>query len=404
MTRRSPPWLVGLCYLPFGFYTGFLSTALPLLLTARGVTLDRVAVITFVAMLPTFSSFVITPVVDCGIPRKTWALLLGLVTALSIGGAAFLLDARHQVGLMVVMVVGSLSAQMYGSTMGGLIPSLVEERQQGSVSGWLNVAYLSGAALFGMVGIFALQQWSAMAAAALLACLVMAPVVVLQVLGDEERVPRPARDVVAVGSLVREIWTLLTTRASLLGFLVFMVPSAAFAAQNLFSGLGREYGASDSQTAWMTGAGVAIACSVGALLGGWLCNRYNRKVLVVGPGMASAIATLGMAFGPRTWWVFLAGVLFYNVMAGINYAAVSALAFEIMGVKSPLAATQYAMMMASCNVAIEFAVWADGRGYHRGGAVGMLCTDAAVCLVCGSFLMVVLWRIARRKRLQVAEA
>ena len=199
MTRRSPPWLVGLCYLPFGFYTGFLSTALPLLLTARGVTLDRVAVITFVAMLPTFSSFVITPVVDCGIPRKTWALLLGLVTALSIGGAAFLLDARHQVGLMVVMVVGSLSAQMYGSTMGGLIPSLVEERQQGSVSGWLNVAYLSGAALFGMVGIFALQQWSAMAAAALLACLVMAPVVVLQVLGDEERVPRPARDVVAVG-------------------------------------------------------------------------------------------------------------------------------------------------------------------------------------------------------------
>jgi len=43
--------------MPFGFFTGFVSTAMPLLLTNRGVALDRVAEITFVALLPSFSSF-----------------------------------------------------------------------------------------------------------------------------------------------------------------------------------------------------------------------------------------------------------------------------------------------------------------------------------------------------------
>ena len=405
---HAAPWLVGLCYLPFGFNTGFISTALPLLLTARGVTLDRVAQITFVALLPSFSSFLITPAIDSGIARKTWALLLALVTALSIAAAIFLLQApnlaTNQSALMAVLAVGSLAAQMYGSAMGGLIPSLVEERLQGSVSGWLNTAYLSGAAIAGMAAIFAVQHWPPAAAAALLAAILLAPALVLQTLPSEDRTPRPASQMFQFGSLLREIAALLTTRQSLIGFLIFIVPSAAFAAQNLFSGLGREYAATDSQVAWITGVGVAIACSAGALLGGWMCNRWDRRMLVVGPGVLSTAASLGMAFGPRTWWVFLGGVLLYNVLAGINYAAVSAVAFDIMGINNPLAATQYAMMMASCNVAIEFALWADGRGYHHGGAVTMLCTDAALSLVCGPILILVLLRYASRQRTQIPAA
>jgi PAT family beta-lactamase induction signal transducer AmpG len=405
---HAAPWLVGLCYLPFGFNTGFVSIALPLLLTARGVTLDRVAQITFVALLPTFSSFLITPVIDSGIARKSWALLLALVAALSIAAAIFLLHApgiaTHQTGLMTVLVIGSLAAQMYGSAMGGLIPSLVEERLQGNVSGWINTAYLSGAAIAGMAAIFAVQQWPPSAAAALLATLLLTPALVLQALPSEDRIPRPASQVFQFGTLLREITALLTTRQSLIGFLIFIVPSSAFAAQNLFSGLGREYAANDTLVAWITGAGVAIACSAGALLGGWMCNRWDRRMLVVGPGILSAVATLGMAFGPRTWWVFLGGVLLYNVLAGINYAAVSAVAFEIMGINNPLAASQYAMMMASCNVAIEFALWADGRGYHRGGAVTMLCTDAALSLVCGPILILVLLHYTNRQRTQIPAA
>ncbi len=405
---HAAPWLVGLCYLPFGFNTGFVSTALPLLLTSRGVTLDRVAQITFVALLPTFSSFLITPVIDSGIARKTWALLLALIASLSIAAAIVLLNApgiaTHQTGLMTVLVLGSLAAQMYGSAMGGLIPSLVEERLQGSVSGWLNTAYLSGAAIAGMAAIFAMQHWTPAAAAALMAALLLAPALVLQTLPSEDRTPRPAVQMFQFRGLFREMGALLSTRQSLIGFLIFVVPSAAFAAQNLFSGLGREYAATDTQVAWITGAGVAIACSAGALLGGWMCNRWDRRMLVVVPGILSAIASLGMAFGPRTWWVFLGGVLLYNIFAGINYAAVSAVAFEIMGINNPLAATQYAMMMASCNIAIEFALWADGRGYHHGGAVTMLCTDAALSLICGPILIVILLRYASHPRTQTAAA
>jgi MFS family permease len=399
--RRSPPWLVGLCYIPFGFYTGFVSTALPLLLTARGVTLDRVAQIVFVAMLPSFSSWVFTPLVDCGLHRKTWALLLAAVTAACQAADVFLLDKSHQVTLMVLLVMGQLAAQLYGSALGGMTPSMVDEQHQGSVSGWLNVANLGGAALGGMIGIFAVQRWTLGAAAALLAAMILIPAIVLQFLAGEDREPRRPGEM--FGGLLKDIWTISKTKQALLGFMIFVVPAAAFAAQNLFSGLGRDFGSGDTQVAWITGAGVAIACTLGSLVGGWMCDRMDRRMLFVGTGVVSAAATLGMAFGPRVGWVFATGVLAYNVLAGVNYAAASAVAFEIMGLNNPLAATQYAMLMASCNVAIEFAVWADGRGYHRWGATGMLCTDAALGLGCGTLMMTVLAWNARREKMRRVE-
>jgi PAT family beta-lactamase induction signal transducer AmpG len=299
-------------------------------------------------------------------------------------------------------VLGQLAAQLYGSALGGMTPSMVDEQHQGSVSGWLNVANLGGAALGGMIGIFAVKRLPLPAAAALLAAMILVPAIVLQTLPGEDREPRRPGEM--FGGLFRDIWAISKTRQALLGFMIFIVPAAPFAAQNLFSGLGRDFGSSDTQVAWITGAGVAIACTLGSLVGGWMCNRasIDRRMLFVGTGVVSAGATLGMAFGPRVGWVFAAGVLAYNVLAGVNYAAASAVAFEIMGLNNPLAATQYAMLMASCNVAIEFAVWADGRGYHRWGATGMLCTDAALYLICGVLMMTVLVWNARREKMRSA--
>ena len=102
--------------------------------------------------------------------------------------------------------------------------------------------------------------------------------------------------------------------------IVFVTPSATFAAQNLFGNLGRDFHASDSAVTWIGGIGNAIMCSLGAAIGGWLCNRMDRRVLFVSTGVVAAVATLGMAFGSRTAVVFLVGVCVYNLLAGVNYA------------------------------------------------------------------------------------
>jgi hypothetical protein len=65
-------------------------------------------------------------------------------------------------------------------------------------------------------------------------------------------------------------------------------------------------------------------------------------------------------------------------------------AFDIMGIRNPLAATQYAMLMAACNVAISTVIWGDSRGYKAHGATGALLTDAAFSLITGSIMLTVI--------------
>ncbi|MEO7030246.1 MAG: hypothetical protein ABI147_12680 [Acidobacteriaceae bacterium] len=391
MGRRSPAWLVGITYLPFGLYSGFLIYALQFLLTARGLSVDHIALLQLVTLLPSYTSFLLTPMMDCGLERRTWAFIWAAVAAISLGGGSLLMDraaAGDATPMALVLLVGAFAAQIYSSTMGGMTPNLVDEKDTGAVSGWLNVANLGGTGLGGTVGILIVKNLSLHTAAFALAAEVFAPCLLLLVMAREVRVPR------AVGETMRrlftDIWAISKTRAAAIGLLIFITPSATFAAQNLFSGLGRDFHASDAALTWITGLGAAIVCSLGAAVGGWMCNRMDRRVLFVGTGVVAATATLSMAFGARTATVFFAGVTVYNLLAGINYAAASAVAFDIMGVDNPLAVTQYAMLMAACNVAISTVIFGDQHAYSQHGAKGALLMDAAFSLVTGSIILFVI--------------
>jgi PAT family beta-lactamase induction signal transducer AmpG len=391
MKKRSPAWLVGIAYLPFGLYSGFIIVSLQLLLTARGLAVDHIALLQLVALLPSYTSFLLTPLVDCGLPRRSWAFLFAAVAAACLAVGSLLMDAAvagHATPLALTLLVGAFAAQMYSSTMGGMTPNLLDERDTGAVSGWLNVANLGGTGLGGALGIVIVQRLSRPMAAVSLAAEVFLPCLLLLVMTREVRVPRAVGE--TMRGLFRDIWTLSKTRAAVIGLLIFVTPSATFAAQNLFSGLGRDFGASDNQVTWVVGIGNAITCSLGALVGGWICNRMDRRVLFVLTGVVSATATLGMAFGSRTAMVFFAGVTLYNLLAGVNYAAASAVAFDIMGSENPLSATQYALLMAACNVAISTVIWGDSRGYAAHGARGALGMDATFSLVTGAVMLLVI--------------
>ncbi len=407
VARRSPAWLVGITYLPFGLYSGFLIFGLQFLLGARGLSADRVSLLQLVTLLPSWSSFLVTPLMDCGLQRRTWAFLWATVAGLCLGGGSLLMDravAGDATPMALVLLVGAFAAQLYSSTMGGMTPNLVDEKDTGAVSGWLNVANLGGTGLGGTIGILIVQGLPRQAAAIGLALEVFAPCLLLVVMAREVRVPR------AVGETMRrlfaDIWTLSRTRAALIGLLIFVTPSATFAAQNLFGNLGRDFHASDAAVTWIGGLGNAVMCSAGAFLGGWLCNRMDRRALFVGTGVVAAAATLGMAFGVKTTAVFFAGVTVYNLLAGVNYAAASAVAFDIMGKDNPLAVTQYAMLMAACNVAISTVLWGDGRAYKAHGARGALAMDAAFSLVTGAVMLGVIakWGGRGRKRVQSVDA
>ena len=400
MTREFKAWMVGVAYLPFGLFNGFVAAALPLLLTQRGMALDRVAGITFVVLLPSFLSFLLTPLVDCGLPRRVWAGLLASAAALCLASAVFGLDAavaspHGRALLTAALTLGYLSVQMYGSTIGGMVPNLVDETRLAAAGMWLNIAYLGGMA-GGTLMVVAVTRLPRVGAAGVGALEMLLPPCILLFARHEERMPRRVAE--AMRTVLRDLWIVVRQPRYALGFLVFLAPAATFVATNYFGGMGADFGALPGRTAWITGVGVAILSSAGAVLGGWLSARYDRRWLFVGAGVLSSIATLGMAFGPRLWWVFFAGVSLYALLGGVNYVAASALAFQLIGRDNPLSATLYAMLMAACNVAIETMVLSDGHAYRVAGAHGLLLTEGMVSICVGVSVLALVSFIDRKAK------
>jgi hypothetical protein len=406
MSGHAPAWLVGITYIPFGLYNGFVAVAMPFLLTSRGVPLDRVLALQFLILLPSFLSFLVTPLVDAGISRRTWAIGCAAVAGISLAGGVLLLDSIAKgasTAFVVVMLTGYLAAQVFSSAMGGMIPNLVPEAETGTVSAWLNTAYLGGSGVGGWLGSILVSLLGLELAAPLLGAVVFSPCLLLMIIGAEARVPRGVGE--TLRRLLPDVVAVSRTRSALIGLLVFITPAATFAAQNSFSGLGNDFHVSDSLVTWITGWGSAILCSVGAMLGGWLVHRFDRRMLFVGSGVVAAFASLGMAFGPHSATVFAAGTSAYYLLAGINYSAASAVAFDIIGIDNPLSATQYAILIAASNLAIETVIKGDQWGYVHGTARGLLLTDAAFSLITGTLMLAIirLWGGSGREDRMVLE-
>ena len=385
---------------------GFVAVALATLLTARGVSNAREATITALILTPSYLSFLLTPLVDCGMSRRAWAMLLAVGGALCLGAGVLLTpaasaNAGHGTGanlLIVVLLLGYLCTQMYSSTIGGMVPNLVEPARQSAASAWLNIAYLGLTGACGYLSVLEIRHLPLRLAALVFPLPILLSASPLLFTAKEDRIPK--RVATAMRELGRDLKLSARQRSYWFALLVFAVPSATFAMQNLFGGIGRDFGVSDERTALISGVGLGMACIVGAAIGGPLSNRFDRRLLFIAPAMLAGLGSLAMitllnrGIAPAT--VFLAGVCAYNVLAGINYTATSALVFQIVGRDNPLSATQYAICIAACNAAIAGAVALDGSGSslpgHWSGARGELLTDALLSLVLGTVVLALVYR------------
>ena len=394
--RIPPPAVVGAAVLPFGLVAGFTITALPFLLTHAGVSLGRVATISAIVMSPTFWGFLLQPLMDTGLTRRAYGWLSAGVAAVCLGAALMVLSPAHLAATTALLLAAELATVMYSGAIGGWTAAFTPDRARGAVSGWTNVANLGGGAAGSMVVMELARRVALPWLALSMALAVLAGAL------PTLWFPEPRRSSFRFRQLftdaLRAIWRASRTRECLIGFCLFLAPVSAEAAINLFSGLGGNFHAPSATVIWVTGAGCAITSSLGALLGGYAADRISRGYLYLCAGMGTGVCALAMAFAPRVPLVFIVGVLAYNGMAGIAYAAFNALGFEIVGQHSPVASTQLGLFAASTNLAIVYMTWADGRGFQSFGARGLMLTDAVAALAAGVVLMAWLGRRLLRQK------
>lgn len=390
----TPPWLVGMGSMTFGLVAGFLVTALPYLLSRAGVSVDRIAGVSAVAMSPTFWGFLVTPIVDVGIPRRKWALVFTVASASCLASALWFF-APQRLGLFTALVLlAEFSIVMQNSAVSGWVAEFVPDSQRGRVGGWTNAANLGGGACGAMLLMSAAEtlEFRSLAMLTGLAVLVSAAFLLW--------FPKPARPAIMLrhvfGGTMRSVVRTCREPQVLIGFLLFLTPAASVAAINLFAGLGNDFHTASGVVVWVTGAGVAITSSLGALAGGYLADRMDRGVLYLGGGIMAGATSLALALTPHTQVSFVAGVLLYNAIAGLCYAAFTALGLQLTGSGNPTAATQMALFAASTNGAISYMTWLDGQGYRVFGVRGLFLVDGLAGIGTAVPLLLFLHRRLRR--------
>jgi hypothetical protein len=255
------------------------------------------------------------------------------------------------------------------------------DHERGIVAGWVNVANLGGGAL-GSYAVMLLLTHSILTRQS--AGLLMAALVWLGAspLLFFPKSPEPKFRMVEVFSkTLLEIVRAVKRRECLVGFAILLSPAAGTAAQNLQSGLGKDFHTSEGVVIWVTGIGSAIVCSIGALVGGKLADRFPRGYVYLFSGLGTATTAIAAALLPRTAMVFIVTTLVYNTITGSIYAAYNALGLELTG-DSPVASTQLGLFAASINVNVNYMTRADGVGYRKGGVTGMYLVDGLASVVC----------------------
>jgi PAT family beta-lactamase induction signal transducer AmpG len=386
--RRPAPWLFGITNLPYGVYSGFITTAMPYLLRNAGLPVDRIADVSALALAPAVWYFLWAPVVDTGFRRRTWLILASAMSAACLWAALRQPLASRLAAFTVLVVAGSILNMLVSASNGGLMAVTIPDHQRGRAGGWYQAGNVGGGALGAGLTLWLAPHLSIVGLANAVAMMIFLPSLAALAL-PEPRIERtPVKEHLA--EMLRDLKVMFRSRTSLAGFAIFLCPMGAAGAANLFSGVAVDYRASEQTVVWINGFGGGLLMVAGTLAGGFLCDRISRRLGYALAAILMGICGAGMMLAPLTQPVFAAGVSLYLVTQGLVYAAYSALMLELIGVGGRSAATRFTLYNAAGNAPVAYMTWMDGQGYKRFGPRGLLGTDALSNLAAaGIFLFLI---------------
>ena len=315
--HRHPLALLSSLYAAQGLPFGFFTLALPVLMREAGWSLTAIGLLQLLA-LPWLLKFLWAPWVDHHGARRTWLLGLQGCSVLAALTLVWLdLDSASR-GLLLAVLVFNLLAATQDIVTDGLAVRVLAARERGLANAIQVGAYRLGMILGGggllwlwartngstvfavMAGLLALSTWPVWQMRELppgAAHDAMAPR------------PRPSAGQLALGWWHRALAPGMLTFAAL----VFCFRFGDQMVSSLITPFVSDQGASKETIALMKGAVGSGASLLGALLGGALMVRVNRRTAMLSTGLGQALtfalyiaAALGWGGMPLLWWATVA--------------------------------------------------------------------------------------------------
>lgn len=389
---------------PFGAANGYLVVTLGYLLHQAGVGVEAIAGLIAISLIPQTWKFFWAPIVDTTMTSKRWYFLSAIACAMTIGAVGFVKPSSQSLPLITALIfVNSLATTFLAMAAENLMAHSTAESEKGRAGGWYQAGNLGGQGIGGGAALWIAQHSGVVwMPGASMAALFMACCLALFFVAEPEQHHRHLNYLKSLGNVFVDVWNVAKSRAGFLALLICFLPIGSGAVTNLWSSVAGDWHTGADTVALVNGVLGGIVSAIGSVIGGYLCDRMDRKFAYALFGVFLAASTLAMAAMARTEAMFITFTLAYALIQGFNYASFSAVVLEAIG--RGAAATKYNAYASLSNAPIMYMTYIEGIAYGRWHTNGLLLTDALsgiIGVAFFAFVSIVLWP---RRREAVAAA
>ncbi len=402
--QYTHPLVFLLLIIPFGAASGFLGVTIIYLLGKAGVDPVTIAVLTGLSFLPHTLKFLYAPLVDLTLKRKQWFVMSSITAAMGI--ALLGMVPATEAGLpwlRILVVVGNVATATLSMSVESLMAYNTAPSELGRTAGWFQAGNLGGGGLGGGLALVIAENtslpWLPGVVLALV-CLLTGIAIrythepephLPELREDQNGEPRPPQLGRAVWRAIRrvllDIWLVARSRRGYLGLLICFLPIGSGAAGSLFPLFAAEWGATANDVAATSGALSGLLSAFGCMVGGYFCDRMDRKTAYALFGILMSICGVLMAWAPHTLTMYYVFVLSYGFISGLCYAAFTAVTLEAIGTGA--VATKYSIFASLSNTPIAYMGILNGYFYDKSGSNAGLYSDAAMGVI-GVFVFLLL--------------
>lgn len=344
--------LIAALYLAQGLPYGFFVQALPVLLRNAHVSLPEIGM-TQILTIPWALKFIWAPAVDrwhfpgMGL-RKSWLIPLQLLSVLTFAALCFFSPANSLRVVMIAFLLTNAVAASQDIATDGLAVDLLSPEERG----WANGIQVAGYRLGMMIGggallwIYERTSWpTVMLSMSLIALICTLPVFLFR---EPPRALRPS--VKSLTDVAREILHFIAKPGALAWIAILVFYKAAhYSATGMLRPLLVDRGYSLGEIAGLLGAFSFGAGFLGAMIGGGLASKFDRRKLLVAFAALEAVAVSGYLWpllSEPTTFKLAASTAFDHFASGLSTAVLFTLMMD--ACSSERAASDYTFQ--SCIV------------------------------------------------------
>ncbi len=328
--KQIKPFLIFFLTIPSGLSQGFVTVALPYILTQHGFSVAQSATVVALGISANAWRFLWGPIVDSSLSLKKWfwiGLILCTSTLLLLCSNSF--NVKEQTFLTIIVFISQAAATVMLLPVNGFMAKSINKNEIGKASGWYQAGALIGVGLGGGAGLWLTTHYNVMIAGIVLcaASLLSASVILFVKDIPHEKENGILKEISEIG---KDIFAMLKIPAALLVILLVFSPIGSGAASNLWSAIAKDWNINADTVALVTGILSGFVSAVGCIIGGYVIDRWGNWVGYLGSGVLCAVITLVMAILPLQPYVFVIGVLAYTFGIGlINAAYTSVILYAI---------------------------------------------------------------------------